>query len=136
VDVLKLEFPADLKRTKEFCGGAFGQEHKPVYQLSDVREFCRQLDEAARMPWVILSAGVSIDEFLVQVELATEAGASGFLCGRAIWKDTVPFYPDLARMEEWLRLEGAYNFMRANAYAQRARPWLSHPKFGKRGRRR
>ena len=129
VDVLKLEFPADLKRTKEFCGGAFGQEHEPVYQLSDVREFCRQLDEAARMPWVILSAGVSIDEFLVQVELATEAGASGFLCGRAIWKDAVPLYPDLAKMEEWLRSEGAYNFLRANAYAQRARPWVSHPKF-------
>ena len=129
VDVLKLEFPADLKRTKEFCGGAFGQEREPVYQLSDVREFCRQLNEGAGMPWVILSAGVSINEFLVQVELATEAGASGFLCGRAIWKDAVPFYPDLARMEEWLGLEGAYNFMRANAYAQRARPWTCHPKF-------
>jgi tagatose 1,6-diphosphate aldolase len=129
VDVLKLEFPADLKRTKEFCGGAFAQEREAVYQLSDVREFCRQLDEAARMPWVILSAGVTIDEFLVQVELATEAGASGFLCGRAIWKDAVPLYPDLAKMEEWLRLEGAYNFARANAYAQRARPWITHPKF-------
>lgn len=130
VDVLKLEFPADLKRTKEFCGGAFdGQERQAVYQLSEVREFCRQLNEAAGMPWVILSAGVGIDEFLVQVELATEAGASGFLCGRAIWKDAMAFYPDVARMEEWLRTEGVYNFVRANAYAHRARPWLSHPKF-------
>jgi tagatose 1,6-diphosphate aldolase len=34
VDVLKLEFPADLKRTKEFCGGAFdSQERQAVYQL-------------------------------------------------------------------------------------------------------
>ena len=129
VDVLKLEFPADLKRTKEFCGGAFGQERQSVYQLSDVREFCRQLNEAADMPWVILSAGVSIDEFLVQVELATEAGASGFLCGRAIWKDVMAYYPDIARMEEFLKAEGTYNFLRANAYAQRARPWTSHPKF-------
>ena len=130
VDVLKLEFPADLKRTKEFCGGAFdGQERQAVYQLPDVRESCRQLNEAAGMPWVILSAGVGINEFLVQVELATEAGASGFLCGRAIWKDAVPLYPDIARMEEWLQSEGAYNFVRANAYAHRARPWFGHRRF-------
>jgi len=130
VDVLKLEFPADLKRTREFCGGAFdGQERQAVYQLSEVREFCRQLDAAAGMPWVILSAGVSINEFLAQVELATEAGASGFLCGRAIWKDAVPLYPDVMRMEEWLRSEGAYNFARANAYAHRALPWFDHRRF-------
>jgi tagatose 1,6-diphosphate aldolase len=130
VDVLKLEFPADLKRTREFCGGAFdGQERQAVYQLSEVREFCRQLNEGAGMPWVILSAGVGIEEFLVQVELATEAGASGFLCGRAIWKDAVAFYPDVARMEEWLRSQGAYNFVRANAYAHRAVPWFGHRRF-------
>jgi len=130
VDVLKLEFPADLKRTGGFCGGAFdGQERRAVYQLSEVQEFCRQLNEGAGMPWVILSAGVGIDEFLVQVELATEAGASGFLCGRAIWKDAVPFYPDVAKMEEWLRSEGAYNFLRANAYAHRASPWFGHRRF-------
>ncbi|MGQ9573351.1 MAG: tagatose 1,6-diphosphate aldolase [Dehalococcoidia bacterium] len=130
VDVLKLEFPADLKRTREFCAGAFdGQERRAVYQLSEVREFCRQLNEAAGMPWVILSAGVGIEEFLAQVELATEAGASGFLCGRAIWKDAVPLYPDVARMEEWLRSEGVYNFVRANAYAHRALPWFDHRRF-------
>ena len=130
VDVLKLEFPADLKRTREFSGGAFDSQERPaVYQLSDVREFCRQLGAAADMPWVILSAGVSIDEFLIQVELATEAGASGFLCGRAIWKDAVPFYPDVARMEEWLRSGGAYNFARANAYAHRAHPWFAHRRY-------
>ena len=132
VDVLKLEFPADLKRTREFCGGAFdGQERQAVYQLSEVREFCRQLNEGAGMPWVILSAGVGIEEFLIQVALATEAGASGFLCGRAIWKDAVPLYPDVARMEEWLQSEGVYNFLRANAYAHRAVPWFSHRKFRK-----
>jgi len=130
VDVLKLEFPANLKRTREFCGGTFdGQERQAVYQLSEVREFCRQLNEGAGMPWVILSAGVGIEEFLVQVELATEAGASGFLCGRAIWKDAVPFYPDFATMEEWLRSEGAYNFVRANAYAHRAVPWFEHRRY-------
>ena len=131
VDVLKLEFPADLKRTKEFSGGAFdGKERQAVYALSDVREFCRQLNQAAETPWVILSAGVGIEEFLVQVDLATEAGASGFLCGRAIWKDAIRFYPDVKKTEDWLRTQGAYNFVRANAYAHRALAWSYHRRFG------
>ncbi len=130
VDVLKLEFPADLKWVGEFSGGAFdGRSRQPVYTLAEVRQFCRQLDQAAGTPWVILSAGVDISEFLVQLELATEAGASGFLCGRAIWKDAIDLYPDLRQMEQWLADQGAYNFIRANAYAQRALPWFSHRRF-------
>ena len=65
----------------------------------------------------------------MQVDLATEAGASGFLCGRAIWKDSISLYPDVAKMEAWLDTQGAYNFVRANAYAQRALPWFSHRKY-------
>jgi tagatose 1,6-diphosphate aldolase len=130
VDVLKLEFPADMKRTREFAAGAFdGQERTAVYDLSEVRRRCAEVNDAAGVPWVILSAGVNIEEFLVQVELAAEAGASGFLCGRAIWKDAVPLYPDTAAMEEWLRTQGAYNFLRANAYAYRASGW--HRRNGK-----
>lgn len=131
VDILKLEFPADLKYTKEFAYRVFDdKEREPVYTLDDVRAFCRQLHEASRVPWVILSAGVDIKEFLVNVELAVEAGASGFLCGRAIWKDAVSFYPDLSSMEAFLDEEGAYNFMRANAAAEKALPWFEHPHFG------
>lgn len=131
VDILKLEFPADLKWTREFCNGAFdGKERQAVYSLSQVRQHCRDLDSAAGMPWVILSAGVGIEEFLVQVDLATEAGASGFLCGRAIWQDAVPFYPDVAAMEQWLCTRGAYNFLRANAHAHLAVPWPRHRRFG------
>ncbi len=100
------------------------KKREAVYELSKVREFCSQLNDAAGVPWVILSAGVDITEFLVQVELATAAGASGFLCGRAIWKDAIGLYPNVDLMSEWLRSEGAYNFIRANAYAHRAHPWF------------
>jgi hypothetical protein len=34
-------------------------------------------------------------------------------------------------MEEWLRSQGAYNFVRANAYAHRALPWFGHRRFRK-----
>ena len=131
VDILKLEFPADLRYTREYSAGAFdGKERQPVYTLAEVRESCRKLDEAALAPWVILSAGVDIEEFLVQVDLAVEAGASGFLCGRAIWKDAIGLYPDLPEMERWLITHGAYNFTRANACARMALPWDRHRKFG------
>ena len=131
VDILKLEFPADLKWTKEYSGGAFdGVERQPVYTLSEVRESCAQINEASSVPWVILSAGVDIEEFLVQVDLAVEAGASGFLCGRAIWKDAIGLYPDVTEMETWLSTLGVHNFERANACAQRALPWPSHRRFG------
>ncbi len=132
VDILKLEFPADLKYTREYADGAFdGKEREPVYSLREVRQYCRQLDDAADVPWVILSAGVDITEFLVQLDLATEAGASGFLCGRAIWKDAINLYPSVDKMEEWLRAQGVHNFVRANAHAHSARPWFRHPRYAR-----
>jgi tagatose 1,6-diphosphate aldolase len=130
VDILKLEFPADLKWTREFAAGAFdGRERQAVYTLAEVRSFCQRLNDVAGVPWVILSAGVAIEEFLVQVDLAAAAGASGFLCGRAIWQDAIPLYPDTARMEQWLADRGVYNFVRANAAAHRALPWFCHRRF-------
>ncbi|MGH2454220.1 MAG: tagatose 1,6-diphosphate aldolase [bacterium] len=130
-DVLKLEFPADLKYAGEFSAGTFdGQERPAVYTVADVQEFCRQLEAASRRPWVILSGGVAIAEFLVSLELAAAAGASGFLCGRAIWQDAIRRYPNLDAMRAFLELEGAQNFRQANAVAERARPWFDHPGVG------
>lgn len=76
IDVLKAEFPAD-----------------PKYETDQAKlfQFCRQLDEASQVPWVILSAGVDYETFRKQVEIACRAGASGFLGGRAIWQDAIHF---------------------------------------------
>ena len=75
VDVLKAEFPLNLKYAEEL-----GQ---------DPAEACKELDEASRVPWVVLSAGVDYEEFKENIKYATKNGASGFLCGRAIWKESV-----------------------------------------------
>lgn len=129
-DILKVEFPADLKYTKEYCDGAFdGKKREPLYDLSEVKEFCKRENEAASMPWVILSAGVGINEFVENVKLATEAGASGFLGGRAIWQDCVRFYPDIEAMEEWLATSGVNNFKRLYEASKNAIPWFEHRKF-------
>ena len=120
-----------MRWTKEYSNGAFdGKERPAAFTLPEVRGVCRQLNDAAGMPWVILSAGVDIEEFLVQVDLAVEAGASGFLCGRASWKDAIGHYPDVPKMEQWLSTHGSYNFIRANTYAQGALLWFRHRKFG------
>jgi tagatose 1,6-diphosphate aldolase len=128
VDILKLEFPADLKYTREYHSAVFDKkEREVVYSLDEVREFCRAVNRASRLPWVILSAGVDIQEFLVQVDLACEARASGFLCGRAIWKDAVPLFTDEEKMTAFLEEEGAINFLKCNAAAERALPLWEHP---------
>lgn len=107
-DVFKAEFPADLTFERD--------EGK-------MAAWCRQIDAACPVPWVILSAGVDITLFRKQVEIACKNGASGFLAGRAIWKDGVRI-TDTAERAEWLRTEGADNLRSCIALAeQHATPW-------------
>jgi Tagatose-1,6-bisphosphate aldolase len=72
IDVLKAEFPADLEYERD---------------KNRLLDYCHQLDEASRVPWIILSAGVNFDLFYQEVEIACQAGASGFLAGRALWQE-------------------------------------------------
>ena len=72
IDVLKAEFPADVK---------FEQDEGKLLGL------CQELNRASRLPWVLLSAGVDFESFRKQVKIACKAGASGFLAGRALWQE-------------------------------------------------
>ena len=130
VDLLKIEFPADLKYCEEFADGAFdGKQREPAYDLSAVRDFCRRVTELSQLPWVILSAGVAIDEFVENVRIATENGAAGFLGGRAIWQDCVSWYPDIEAVEQWLSSSGAANFQRLYTASQGATPYFETSPF-------
>lgn len=84
IDVLKAEFPADLKYETD---------------KTKLLELCQQLDEASQVPWVILSAGVDYEMFRMQVEIACRAGASGFLGGRAIWQEAIRFQDKKERIK-------------------------------------
>jgi len=72
IDILKAEFPTDAKAEKD---------------ESKMQEYCKRLDGASRVPWIILSGGVDFRLFVRQVEIACRAGASGFLGGRALWQE-------------------------------------------------
>ncbi len=75
IDILKVEFPVD----------AHHQPDQAEWHLA-----CEELAEACgQIPWVLLSAGVDFDTFANQVRIACQAGASGYLAGRAIWKEAV-----------------------------------------------
>jgi tagatose 1,6-diphosphate aldolase len=78
IDVLKAEFPDDPDFEKDEAVMA---------------QHCRELNEAAGIPWVLLSAGVDYETFKLQTTLACKNGASGFLAGRAIWQEA-PGLPD------------------------------------------
>jgi len=131
VDVYKLEFPADLKRCRGFHGGAFdGRERPELFTLEDVRGMLTELDAITPAPWVLLSAGVGPEEFRADLSLAFDAGASGFLAGRAVWLEAFAAYPDVTEVEARLR-SAAVPYLRAlSAVASAARPWTAHRRFG------
>lgn len=108
IDVLKAEFPADMK---------FNKDRNALLKL------CHALDAASRVPWVLLSAGVDIETFCTQVEIACEAGASGFLGGRAIWQEVMPM-TDPAKRLEFLTGTVAQRMKRLNRIvAENGKPW-------------
>jgi tagatose 1,6-diphosphate aldolase/sulfofructosephosphate aldolase len=86
-------------------------------------EGCRRLAAVLDRPWAVLSAGVPFDDFTKVMQIAfEEGGASGFIAGRSVWRESLAlsgpdrerFLADVARP----RLE------RLIAVAtDRARPW-------------
>lgn len=49
---------------------------------------CKEMNtKAGNVPWILLTRGVSFDIFKEQFKTAVEAGAQGFLAGRALWQE-------------------------------------------------
>lgn len=100
-DILKIDFPADLKYCEGFADN-FGKRGDVLYTLSEIDSYCREVSNISNKPWVILSGGVGFNEFAERVKIACKAGASGFLGGRAIWGGASEFFPDIEGMRKWL----------------------------------
>ncbi len=106
-DVLKLEFPVDV---------AFNQDR------SQWRAACAAISDVCAIPWVLLSAGVDFEVFEEQVRIACETGASGFLAGRAIWKEAVVMSPE--ERQRFLATTAVERLQRLTDIAAcLARPW-------------
>jgi tagatose 1,6-diphosphate aldolase len=114
-DVLKMEFPVDI-----FNGSNVAKEWASQ---------CAALTEAATVPWVLLSAGVDFEDFERQVEVALKNGASGYLAGRAIWKESVTMSPD--ERKSFLEGTAAKRIEQLNALVDRhAVPWSTYYSYG------
>ncbi|MGH9453745.1 MAG: tagatose 1,6-diphosphate aldolase [Terriglobia bacterium] len=125
VDVLKVEFPVNLK----FVEGSRSFKGQKVFSLEEALEFFRQSGEAATRPFVYLSAGVSNDEFVEGLALAVQAKVpfSGVLCGRAIWSGGIPVYvrDGVSALEKWLETEGVKNIEAVNSQLAGATAWFN-----------
>jgi len=130
VDILKLEFPVDLKFVDDFSYGAFdGKERESIFSIDDAYEFCESITNVSKVPWVILSAGVDIEEFLINVQIASESGASGFLAGRAVWKEFTKFFPNVSDMSLWLKTTGVERYYKLVDASSNAVPYFEHQSF-------
>ncbi len=106
-DVLKLEFPVDV---------AFNDDES-IWQ-----EACEAVSTVCDAPWVLLSAGVDFEIFERQVQIASRAGASGFLGGRAIWKEAIAMTtPKRQRFLDEIATERLHEL--SAIVSEYARPW-------------
>ena len=106
VDLFKLESPlpgANLPATD----GAVPNK-LALNWFNEMGRICRE----ASVPWVMLSAGVTPEQFLRVMQYAYAAGANGFLAGRAIWSEALQCFPDLQACSEVLRIKSLQNLQR------------------------
>jgi tagatose 1,6-diphosphate aldolase len=118
VDIYKMEPPAMLRGVPDPSGPR-------------AAEVQRAYDELARLitrPWVLLSAATGPEDFERSLTYAYRAGASGYLCGRAIWQQAFERFPDFNAMQQELAGPAVRYVHRINALTDRmAVPWTQYP---------
>jgi tagatose 1,6-diphosphate aldolase len=107
VDVLKLQFPGDVK----------------TQSLADLRKNCDELDAACKVPWVLLSGGIRYDEFLKQVEIASRSNASGIMVGRALWQEAFE-KKSLSEIVNFVNTESVARLKKLSIIVRNGMPWF------------
>lgn len=115
IDIFKLESPVPAAK---------------VAAAANAQALFDELGRLASRPWVMLSAGAGMDDFETILKHAYQAGASGYLAGRAIWAGPFAAFPDWQAMRAGLRTQSVPYMRRINALTDaQAQPWTRHPKF-------
>lgn len=71
-DILKIQFP----------------EQSTGFSIDRWDEACAAVDAASPVPWTLLSNGQHFTAFAAMLRSACQAGASGFLGGRTVWRQS------------------------------------------------
>jgi tagatose 1,6-diphosphate aldolase len=116
VDVLKVQVPVDPL----YVAGTQANAGQPVlFSRQEALDHLAAASEAATLPLIYLSAGVSDEVFLEALALAGAAGAAfaGVACGRATWQDGIAIYAQhgLSALEDWLVDQGVARVQALNA---------------------
>ncbi|MCD6545083.1 MAG: hypothetical protein J7K69_00310, partial [Thermotogae bacterium] len=118
VDLFKLEAPINH------------QEIGTLFTENEAENLFVELKNSLKgIPWVVLSGGVSAKEFSKTLKFCCENGASGFLAGRAIWKECVDFVEDQEKMEDHLKYRGMNNLMKIIEASKDSLPLFETEKF-------
>ncbi len=112
VDLFKLESPLPPSVLPQRDGSAAAQRAESAF--GEVGRIC----EAAGIPWVLLSAGVTPDAFARALDFAYAARANGFLAGRVIWMSALEAFPDLGTCEAALQRDGVPVLQRLSQLTQ------------------
>jgi tagatose 1,6-diphosphate aldolase len=121
VDVYKIEPPIPLQDVPDPAGPRAKAAHAAYSRLA----------KNLPRPWVLLSAGAGPEDFARQLVYAYGVGASGYLCGRAIWFDAFRQFPDFAALESGVANESVPYIERINALTDKlATPWHRHAGWG------
>ena len=116
VDVFKLESPVNANM---------------INSSGNVQELFNEMGRLAGRPWVMLSAGAEKESFQNILLHAFQAGASGFLAGRAIWQDSFSAYPNWKKVIDGLSSDGFSYLQQITKIAdKKALPWTSHQCYG------
>nr|MDQ2901702.1 tagatose 1,6-diphosphate aldolase [Acidobacteriota bacterium] len=125
VDILKAEVPINA----EYVEGSGVYKGQKAYSRAEALDHFRKAGEAAKKPFIYLSAGVSNAQFIESLNMASESGTdySGVLCGRATWKDGIPVFAKqgMQALEDWLSDEGVKNIEAVNRAIRSAKPWFA-----------
>ncbi len=112
VDVLKVEVPVNMKFVEGFSDGEI------VYTKNEAANYFKLQDEATKLPYIYLSAGVSAKLFQDTLKFAHDSGAkfNGVLCGRATWANGVEIFTKEGEKAtiEWLNTIGKRNIEELN----------------------
>ena len=124
VDVLKMEVPVNMN----YVEGYTQNDEDAVYSLEEAKAYFYEQSNCSHIPYIFLSAGVSMDLFKETLQVAKDAKANfnGVLCGRATWKDAVGIYAQEGEpaATSWLQSQGRENIESLNHILfQTATPW-------------